>query len=154
MTVPTIWVAPVRSHWMPMTTSPFDWALAGATGQSIPATPTRAAMRMVRHVRIGCLPSSRISVREWPYTKVASDVPPEPVQPLGLEDEEHHDEGTEQRETERGNQVQHGRLREEGAAERLHRVPDDDRQQRDEGGPEDRAQHGAQAADDDHGQVV
>src|SRR5437660_7005309 len=94
------------------------------------------------------------SVRERPDTEVAADVPPQAVQALRLHDEEEDDEGAEQHEAKVRNQVQDGLRLEEDSAERLHGVADHDGQQRDEDGPEDRAQHGAEPADDDHGQVV
>src|SRR5205814_5298502 len=70
------------------------------------------------------------SVREGPDTEVAADVAPQAVQPLGLQHEEHDDEGAEQRKAQRGNQVAYGRVREQHAAERLHDVADHDGQQR------------------------
>src|SRR6266700_2803646 len=39
--------------------------------------------------------SSRTSVREWPGPEGVADIPPQTVQPLGLDDEEEDDEGTE-----------------------------------------------------------
>src|SRR5256885_13729676 len=92
------------------------------------------------------------SVRERPDTEVAPDVPPQAVQALGLHDQEEDDEGAEQHEAEVRNQVQDGLRLEEDSAERLHGVTGHDGQQRDEDGPEDRAQHGAETAHDDHGQ--
>src|SRR5437764_13593128 len=94
------------------------------------------------------------SVRERPDTEVAADVPPQAVQAFGLHDEEEDDEGAEQHEAEIRNQVQDGLRLEEDSAERLHGVADHDGQQGDDDGPEDRAQHGAEPADDEHGQVV
>src|SRR5438552_13584157 len=94
------------------------------------------------------------SVRERPDTEVAPDVSPQTVQTLGLNEEEKNDEGAEQQEAEIPNQVQDGFRLEEHSAERLHGVADHDGQQGDEDGPEDRAQHEAEPADDDHGQVV
>src|SRR5229473_587148 len=109
---------------MPMTISLLDWALAGAIR---PRTPTIAAsaIRVVRHLRICSLPSSRTSVRERPDAEVTADVPPEAIQALWLDDQEHDDEHPEQRETEGGDQVAHRRLCEEDGAERLHGVPDE-----------------------------
>src|SRR5438067_12905718 len=103
---------------------------------------------------MGLLSLLAYSVRERPDTEVAPDVPPQAVQALGLHDEEEDDEGAEQHEAEVRNQVQDGLRLEEYSAERLHGVADHDGQQRDEDGAEDRAQHGAEPADDDHGQVI
>src|SRR3989475_9878733 len=119
----------------------------------LPATST-SAFAIDRMFFMNALLPSRTSVREWPGPKVAADVPPEPVQSLGLDDQEKDDEGAEQHEAEIGNQVEHGLRREEDPAEGLQGVADDDGQQGDEDGAEDRAQHRAEAADDDHGQVV
>src|SRR5262245_32248578 len=137
---------------MPMTTSPLDWAsdrlgTARLTASTSPIT-------MARILLMDVLLSSRTSVRERPDAKVVADVPPQPVQPFGLHDEEEDDEGAEHHEAEVGNEVEDGLRREEEAAERLHRVADPDGQERDEDGAEDRAQDGAQAPDDDHGEVV
>src|SRR5687767_8097491 len=100
-------------------------AEAGATGPSRAAIATRITRRAVRHLRIGCLPSSRISVRERPDAEVTADVAPEAVESLGLQHEEHDDERAEQREAEGRDQVVHRRLREEHRAERLHGVADE-----------------------------
>src|SRR5262245_705477 len=108
------------------------------------ATPIRIAVRTVRHLRIRVFSFLAYSVREGPDAEVTPDITPQAVQPLGLDDEEGDDEGAEQRETERGYQVEHGGLRKEDAAERLHGVADEDGQQGDEDGAEDRAQHGAE----------
>src|SRR2546425_9530027 len=153
MTVPTIWVGPVRSHCMPMTISPFDWAWdRGAPAR--PPAATRSDVRMARKNRIVVLLSSRTSVREWPDPEIVADIPPQAVQPLGLDDEEEDDEGAEHHEAEVGDEVEHGLGGEEDATERLHGEADDDGKE----GDEDGAQHGAQnrpePADDDHGEVV
>src|SRR5215470_19227758 len=149
--VPTIWVAPVRSHCTPMTISPLDWANDGA---AVRPTARVSAVTKDRTCLMSVLLSSRSSVRERPDAEVVADVPPQPVQPLGLHDEEEDDEGAEHHEAEVGNQVQHGLGREEEAPERLHRIAYRDGQERDEDGAEDRAQDGPQASDDDHGEVV
>src|SRR5262245_43575607 len=116
-----------------MTMSFFAWAWDGAVVSRLPIA-TAAAMARARNCLMRFSPSSRTSVRERPDTKVAADVPPEAVQPLGLQHEEHDDERAEQRETEGGDQVVDRRLREEDRPERLHRVADDDGQQGHEGG--------------------
>src|SRR4029453_3159259 len=125
-TVPTMDVGPVRSHCSPMTISALAWALAEPTA---PDRATRRASRTVSDVRMRILLSSRTSVREWPDTEVAPDVAPEPVEPLGLDDEEADDERAEQDQAEVGDEVEHGLLREEHAAKGLHRVADHDGQQ-------------------------
>src|SRR4030095_2514808 len=136
-----------------MTISPFDWALDGVAVSKLPAASISAVV-IARIALMNTLLSMRISVGERPDPEIASDVPPQTIQPLGLHDQEEDDEGAEQPEAEGGDEVQHGLLREENAAESLHRVADDDRQQGHEDGPEDRAEHRAEPADDDHLQVV
>src|SRR5919106_3921161 len=151
-TVPTIWVAPVRSHCTPITISWF--APAGARLPRSAVTPTRAVNRTISRLRMGRLPFLAYSVREWPDPEVVADVPPESVEPLGLHDEEEDDERPEQHEAQVGDEVEHGLRLEEQAAERLHGDPDHDRQQGHEGGAEDGPQHRAEPADDDHREVV
>src|SRR5215813_7698262 len=97
MTVPTIWVAPVLSHCMPMTISALDWAWDEGAPARAP-TATNRDVRVATYNFIVVLLSSRTSVREWPNAKVVPDVPPQPVQPLGLDHEEEDDEGAEHHE--------------------------------------------------------
>src|SRR5512138_3057304 len=136
-TVPTSWVGPVRSHCMPMTISPLDWAWDEPAVKRLPAA-TISAVAMARNCFIA-LSLLAHSVRERPDPEVASDVPPETVQTLGLHDQEEDDQGAEHHEAEVGNQVEHRRLTEEDPAERLHRVANDDREQGHEDRAEDRA---------------
>src|SRR5262245_41474770 len=124
-TVPTVWVGPVRSHWTPMTISPFVWAGA-RSGVSSPAAPSASIVRKVRANLIERSPFWRTSVRERPHAEVAADVPPQAIQPLGLHDEEADDEGAEQHQAEVGNEIEHGGLGQEDPPEGLHGVPDDD----------------------------
>src|SRR6266545_3540114 len=147
-TTPTVWVAPVRSHWSPRTIS---WLALAA-----PATPV-TSVRVISDVRncfMVALLSRARSVREGPDTEIAPDVPPESVEPLRLDDEEEDDEGAEQDEAQVGDDVQHGPRREQEPAEYLHQVADGDGQQGDEDRAEDGAEHRTEAADDDHGQIV
>src|SRR5262245_11662515 len=149
-TVPTIWVGPVRSHCTPMTIS-----LSAAIPGSDPVRTASAISRGIRYdLRMSGLLSSRTSVREWPDAEIVADVPPESVQPFRLHDQEEDDQGPEQHEAEVGNEVEDGLRGEEEAPEGLHRVADDDRQQRDEERAEDGPEHRAEPADDDHRQVV
>src|SRR4029453_18356166 len=148
-TVPTIWVAPVRSHCMPITISWF--AVAGAA--CTPVKPIRTSKTISRSRMIVVL-SSRTSVREWPDPEVVANVPPESVQPLRLHDEEKDDESAEHHESQVGDEVHHGLRLEEHAPEGLHAQTDDDGEQGDEHGAEDRAQNRAQPSHDDHGEVV
>src|SRR5215471_8259159 len=61
MTVPTIWVGPVRSHCMPMTISLLDWASEGPPAQrAAPATST-SATKMTERCLMSVLLSSGIS---------------------------------------------------------------------------------------------
>src|SRR5215510_2428688 len=136
-----------------MTISPFDWALDGVAVSKLPAASISAVV-IARIALMNTLLLMRISVGERPDPEIASDIPPQTIQPLGLHDQEEDDESAEQHEAEVGDEVQHGLLREEDAAEGLHGVADDDREQGDEDGAEDRAEHGAEPADDDHRQVV
>src|SRR5262245_38740587 len=142
--VPTIWVAPVRSHCTPMTIS---WlADAGPAMPAAATTATNVATRAVRPLRMSCSPFlaypvrglSRVPlVRERPDPEVTADVPPQTVEPLGFQHEEHDDERAEQAEPQRGDQVVHRRLREEQGPEPLHGIADHERQEGDEERPED-----------------
>src|SRR5262245_38192879 len=118
-----------------MTISPFDWAWDGVAVSKLPAASISAVV-IARIALMNALLFMRISVSERPDTEVAADVPPQAVQPLGLHDQEEDDEGAKHHEAEVGDQVEHGLLREKDAAEGLHAVADDDRQQGDEDGPE------------------
>src|SRR5262245_214987 len=136
-----------------MTISPFDWAREGVAVSRLPAASV-SAVAIARMPLMKRSPFMRTSVRERPDPEIAPDVPPQTVQSLRLHDQEEDDERAEHHETEVGDEVQHGLLREEDATEGLHSVADDDRQQGHEDGPEDRAEHRAEPADDDHRQVV
>src|SRR5712664_3846227 len=136
-----------------MTISFFAWAWDGTAVSKLPA-PSISAVTRTRNCLMHALLSSRTSVRERPDTEIVADVPPQAVQPIRLDDQEHDDERAEQHQAEVGDEVEHGLRGEEDPAEGLHRVADGDGEQGDEDGPEDRAQHGAEPADDDHGQVV
>src|SRR6266508_4677337 len=151
MTVPTIWVAPVRSHCMPMTIS---WLAAGDAPPKTPLEATRRASRRITKRCMSVLLSSRSSVREWPDAEVVPDIPPQAIQPLGRDREEDDDEGAEHHEAEVGNEVEHGLRCEKEAAKGLHAEADDDGQERDEDRPQHRAQDRPEPADDDHGEVV
>src|SRR5437016_7215262 len=120
-----------------MTTSPFDWAMDGV-GASRPLPPSTSANAIARTCLMSVLLSSRTSVREWPDPEIVADIPPQAVQPLGLDDEEEDDEGAEHHEAEVGDEVEHGLGGEEDATERLHGEADDDGKE----GDEDGAQHG------------
>ena len=89
-----------------------------------------------------------------PDPEVVADVPPQSIEPLRLDDEEEDDQRAEQDQAEIRDDVQHRGGREQDAAEGLHRVADQDREQRDEDRAEDGAEHGTQSPDDDHGQIV
>src|SRR5262247_1406282 len=136
-----------------MTISPFDWAWDGVAVSKLPAASISAVV-IARISLMNALLFMRISVGERPDPEIAPDVPPQTVQSLRLDDQEEDDERAEHHETEVGDEVQHGLLREKDAAEGLHAVADDDRQQGHEDGPEDRAEYRAEPSDDDHRQVV
>src|SRR5213594_774321 len=144
MLTPTVCVAPVRSHRKPMTIS--SLAVAEATLASVVQTATAAPINRGKLRRIACLLLATRSVREGPDTEVVPDVPPETVEPLGLDDQKEDDQRSEEDEAEVRDDVQDRRLGEHEAAECLHRVSDGDRQQRHEDRAEDRAEHRAQAA--------
>src|SRR6266852_4159573 len=137
-----------------MTISPLDWAWDGAAVSRLPAARISSAVAIAGNSLMVQSPFSRMSVGERPDSEIAADVPPQAVQPLGLHDQEEDDEGAEHHQAEVGNEVEHGLRGEEDSAEGLHGVAADDRQQGHEDGPEHRAQHGAEAADDDHREVV
>src|SRR5438034_5864123 len=152
MLTPTVCVAPVRSHRKPITIS---WlAAAGATLACVVQTATASPSKSGKLRRIARLLSLMRSVREGPDPEVVPDISPEAVQPFRLDDQEKDDQRPEEDEPEVRDDVEDRRLGEHQPAERLHGIPDDDRQQRHEDRAEDGAEHRAQAPDDDHGQVV
>src|SRR5690348_9642425 len=119
-----------------MTISFFACAYDGALASSVPIA--RVSAISTARSRFMSLSSLAYSVREGPHTEVTADVAPQPVQALRLQHQEHDDEGAEHGETQRGNQVVHGCIGEQHAAERLHGVANEDGQQRDERRAKDR----------------
>src|SRR5262249_62416969 len=115
-TVPTVWVGPVRSHWTPMTISPFDWAY-DATGASGPVATRASIVRTDRANFMSALLSGVPSVRERPHAKVAADIPPQAVQPPPLQDEEGNNEGPEHPQAGIGDEGEHRLGREEETSE-------------------------------------
>src|SRR5204863_9340191 len=91
---------------------------------------------------------------EWPYAEVISNVAPQAVQPLRLNDQEEDYQYAEQDQAQIGDRVQQIGLREEQPAVILEKPAGQDRQQRDENGAEDRTEDRSQAADDHHRQIV
>src|SRR3990172_1487999 len=151
MLTPTVCVAPVRSHSHAMTIS---WlALAGRTRPAVAATTSIVPSSTAKPLRIASS-FQWVSVRERPDPEVVPDVAPQPVQPIRLDDEEEDDQAAEQDQAEVRDDVEHRGRGEDEAAERLHGVADQDRQQRHEDRAEDRTEDRAEPADDDHRQVV
>src|SRR3989454_8992324 len=93
-------------------------------------TATAAPINRGKLRRIACLLLPTRSVREGPDTEVVPDVPPETVEPLGLDDQKEDDQRSEEDEAEVRDDVEDRRLGEHEAAECLHRGSDGDRQQR------------------------
>src|SRR2546427_4151230 len=108
MLTPTVCVAPVRSHRKPMTFSCV--AVAEATLASVVQTATAAPINRGKLRRIACLLLPTRSVREGPDTEVVPDVPPETVEPLGLDDQKEDDQRSEEDEAEVRDDVEDRRL--------------------------------------------
>src|ERR1700724_46700 len=105
--MPTIWVGPVRSHCVPIRTSPFVGSAAFAATPKTLAEPM-ASPSIVRVKFLISVPPFLSSglVREWPNAKVITDVAPQPVQPLGLDDQEKDDQGAEHDQPQIRNEVE------------------------------------------------
>src|SRR3990172_4925308 len=115
MLTPTVCVAPVRSHSHAITTS---WlAPAGPTSPATSISPIANADTIFISPSLGC-PAP--SVRERPDPEVIPDVPPQPVQPLRLHDQEEDDQRAEQDQAQVRDDVEHRGLAEDQAAEPLH----------------------------------
>src|ERR1043166_1395085 len=89
---PTICVAPVRSHWSPISNS-FCCAPAAPANHSPMAAPAASAeptadMRLM----FALLRFFPASIRERPHPEVIADVAPQPVEALRLHDQEQHDQ--------------------------------------------------------------
>src|SRR5581483_9801276 len=124
-----------------MTTS-FCANALGALPSMAPSV-SASAVSIARLLCMGVLLSSRTSVREGPDAEIVADVSPQAIETFRLDDQEEDDERAEQDQPHIGHEVVHGRRAEERLAERFHRIPDHDRQQRHEGGAEDGSEHGA-----------
>src|SRR3989304_2747056 len=116
-------------------------AAAGGTPPSVAPHATATPIRTARPRLMDGLLSRARSVREGPEAEVVTEVPPEAVEPLRLDHQEEDDQRPEQDQAEVRDDVAHRRLGEEEPAGRLHRVPDGDGQQRDEGRAEHRSEH-------------
>src|SRR5579862_4946778 len=137
--MPTIWVGPVRSHCVPIRTSPFAGSAAFAAIPKRLAAPMASPNIVCVKFFISVPPFlSSALVRKWPNTKVITDVAPQTVQPLRLDDQEKDDEGAEHDQPQVRNEVQEIRLREKQPAEILEEPARHDRQHRHENGTEDR----------------
>src|SRR3989442_12352388 len=123
-------------------------AAATASPRTIAKRPFMAVLLLRAHAR------GMRSIRKGPDSEIVPNVAPEPVEPLRLDDQEYHDKNPEPHQPEIRDDVQHLRRREEEPAERLHRVADQDREERHEDRAEDGPEDRAEPADDDHRQVV
>src|SRR2546428_9369616 len=130
MLTPPVCAARARAHRKPMTIS--CRAVAEHTLAIVAQPATAAPINRGKLRRIACLLLPTRSVREGPDTEVVPDVPPETVEPLGLDDQKEDDQRSEEDEAEVRDDVEDRRLGEHEAAECLHRVSDGDRQQRHE----------------------
>src|SRR5689334_15864350 len=101
-----------------------------------------------------CFASLPALVGKGPNPEVTPDIPPQPIEPLGLDDQKEDDQAAEHRETGAGNDVRQLRLAEDQRTRSFQEKTQYDRQQRDEYRAKNRAQNRAQPADDDHGEEV
>src|ERR1043166_9986013 len=153
---PTVWVAPVRSHCRPNTSS-----LSCAPALPVMRATVLAAIAAMRQFELldialsplGCSCCSN-SIREWPGTEVVADVAPQPVETLRLDHQKENDEAAENDQPGAGNDA--GKLAgaKKHASQRLHDPADRDWQHRHENSPEYGAEHRAEPADDDHGEII
>src|SRR5262245_13002270 len=90
-TTPTIWVAPVRSHCSPITTS-FCCAGAEPAVQTRPAATAASAKVPVVIRFMAILPRCCVSIRERPDPKVSDDIAPQPAEPFRFERQEYDDQ--------------------------------------------------------------
>src|SRR5262245_5503268 len=90
---PTIWVAPVRSHCSPITTSLCCAGAEPAIQARAAATAASAKVPVVIRV-MAIFPRCRTSIRERPDPKVCHDVAPQPAEPFRLECQEYDDQRT------------------------------------------------------------
>src|SRR5262245_39409359 len=122
----------------------------------IAAAPASAHVRDVK--RFMCiLPSclgSVVLVRERPYSEVAEDIAPQPVETFWLERQEQYDQRAKYHQAQIGDDICKVGLRQEQAAESFEKPARGNWQQGDEDRAKDRAQHRAEPADDDHGQII
>src|SRR5438309_444667 len=92
-TTPTIWVGPVRSH-CPATSSSFCCAVAPPANKTVAA----AAVTIFDKLVITAPPLAVVLalIGKWPYSEVISDVAPQAVEPLRLDDQEEDNQTAEQ----------------------------------------------------------
>src|SRR5204863_2998352 len=140
--MPTVCVAPVRSHCKPKTSS-LSCADAAPAARAI-APAAMVAVRQLVLLDIVFPPwvsCCRYSIRKWPDAEVVADVAPQPVEALRLHHQKEDDQAAEQDEPGAGDDARQLAGVEEQAAERLHRQAQDDRQHGHEDGAEDGAEH-------------
>ena len=101
-----------------------------------------------------CCVFSVVSVRERPYSEIAEDIAPQPVETFRLERQEQYDQRAKYHQAQIGDDICKVGLRQEQAAESFEEPARGNWQQGDEDRAKDRAEHRAEPADDDHGQVV
>src|SRR5215471_13158019 len=97
-----------------------------------------------------CCVALVVSVRERPYSEIAEDIAPQPVETFRLECKEQYDQRAKYHQAQIGNDICEIGLRQEQAAESFEEPARGNWQQGDEHRAQDRAQDRAEPADDDH----
>src|SRR5215472_10408783 len=119
------------------------------------ATASANVRDVKRFMRIlPCCVVSVVLVRERPYSEITEDIAPQPVETFRLERQEQYDQRAKYHQAQIGNDICKVGLRQEQAAKSFEKPACGNWQQGDEDGAKNRAQHRAEPADDDHGQVV
>src|SRR5947207_16000263 len=93
-----------------------------------------------------------LSIGKWPKPEEVFDVAPNAGQSLRLEDHKDHDHEPEQKELQA--REENGWIAGQDVLEAINPVPQEDRQERDEGSAEQRAGNAPETADDNHRQVL
>src|SRR5665213_678102 len=157
MNTPTFCVGPVRSHCWPNSTSLpcFSWALAEYAPKAI--VPARIAA-VVQALFTCVIASSHVAspclIGERPDSEIIPYVAPEPVQSFRLEHQEHDNQCPEDNEPHARDHRGHLTGIEEDPADALHHGADNEWQQSNECRAQDRSEHRAQSADDDHREII
>src|SRR5215472_12232867 len=117
-----------------------------------PSAPAPSSIRASSPSSLRC--SADMLIRKRPHAKVVADVPPQPCEPVRLDDQKEDDQAAKDDQPQMGNEVSQVGLRQEHATGGFQRPAGHDRQQRDKDRTEDRAQYRAEAADDHHRQII